>query len=154
MDYGRAIAAGEQALPAGAYAFLGVERLDDDSAFDVMKLHARLGRRAGVRCINHPTLTVHRYELLRILHDAGINPGDALRVEDRRLPARWPVYLRDELAPMAALPLLVRDREQFGGMVARMAREAVFRPPILICELPGADAGSATLGRVFHVGGA
>jgi len=53
-------------------------------------------RDAGVPCLNDPARVMCRYELLRNLYKAGINPFTAYRAVDRPHPARFPVFLRFE----------------------------------------------------------
>ena len=138
-DYGRAIELPDAALAPGAWVFLDLDRLDDDSAFAVMQLRARLARRPGVACWNHPTRTLHRFELLRLLHDAGAESGDVYRLEDRRPPRRWPVFLHDEFQPLPALPELLDGPQALVRAVQRLGREGRYRPGILIREVPGLE---------------
>lgn len=135
-DYGRAIELPDAELGPGPWIFLDLDRLDDDSAFAVMQLRARLARRPRVACWNHPTRTLHRFELFRLLHDAGAAQGDAYRLEDRRPPRRWPVFLHDEFEPLPALPELLDGPEALARAVRRLDREGRYRPGILIREAP------------------
>ncbi|WP_374443733.1 hypothetical protein [Stella sp.] len=153
LDYGRAIALGDEELGPGAWVFLGLDRLDDDSAFAVMEFRARLGRRPGIACHNHPTRTLHRFELFRLLHDAGVNAGDTLRLEDRRRPLRWPVFLHDELVPQVGPPELLPDAGALLAAIRRLDAAALYRPAILIREAPGLQADRPRLGHVRTVGG-
>jgi hypothetical protein len=62
-------------------------------------------RAAGLTCLNDPARVMGRYELLRTLHRAGINPFNAYRAEDRPEPARFPVFIRceNDHGPISAL---------------------------------------------------
>jgi hypothetical protein len=53
-------------------------------------------RRAGLPCLNDPARVKSRYELLRTLHSAGVNPFTAYRAEDQPQPQRFPVFVRYE----------------------------------------------------------
>lgn len=138
-DYGRAIELPDAELGPGPWVFLDLDRLDDDSAFAVMQLRARLARRPGVACWNHPTRTLHRFELFRLLHDAGAANGDVYRLEDRRPPRRWPVFLHDEFQALSDLPELIDGPQALVQAVQRLGREGRYRPGILIREAPGLE---------------
>jgi hypothetical protein len=62
-------------------------------------------RAAGLTCLNDPARVMGRFELLRTLHRAGINPFTVYRGEDHPEPARFPVFLRSETdhGPVSAL---------------------------------------------------
>ncbi len=140
-------------LAAGTYVFLDLDRLDDDSAFRLARLWNRLSAREGVRCVNHPTRTRHRFEMLRLLHEQGVNAGDVRRVEDRRAPTRWPVLIRDELAILTAPIKLLSTVAELSAETRRLERDAVYRPPLLMVELPGATAPPGAVGVVLHIAG-
>jgi hypothetical protein len=53
-------------------------------------------RAAGLTCLNDPARIMGRFELLRTLHRAGINPFNVYRAEDDPKPARFPVFIRGE----------------------------------------------------------
>jgi hypothetical protein len=57
-------------------------------------------------CLNDPARVMCRYELLRVLHKAGINPHTSYRAVDQPLPERFPVFVRfeaDHRAPISEL---------------------------------------------------
>ena len=53
-------------------------------------------RAVGLTCLNDPARIMTRFELLRTLHRAGINPFDVYRAEDCPQPKRFPVFIRSE----------------------------------------------------------
>ena len=61
--------------------------------------------------LNDPNEALGRYALLRRLREDGINDFDAYRLDEQRLPARWPVFLRGERDHKGAGPELLPDAD-------------------------------------------
>ncbi|WP_374445144.1 hypothetical protein [Stella sp.] len=98
-------------LVPATWIFADVERLLPGAAVAAARLWRRLAD-AGCRLLNHPTRSLRRYEMLRVLHEHGRNDFDVYRVTDRRLPRRWPVFLRrDDNHTGATSPLLHSEAE-------------------------------------------
>jgi len=77
--------------------FTDLERLDAEETKRVEKLYRDLqGRQNIYQILNHPSLSLRRYQLLRELHDQGLNRFNAYRVSEQSVPERWPVFLREE----------------------------------------------------------
>ena len=97
-------------LPGGTYVFTDFERLSPAAAERAAQVWRDLsGAGQGVRLLNHPTRSLRRFELLRALHDDGTNTFDVYRLADRRVPARFPVFIRrdehgGEVSPLLATP--------------------------------------------------
>ena len=84
----------------GVYIFSDVERLTDLTADLALQLWDRLDKAGkGVMVLNHPLRSMRRYELLRHLHDSGINDFNVYRLRDGVVPKRFPVFIRDESKP-------------------------------------------------------
>jgi hypothetical protein len=87
------------------HIFADIERLYDwELALAGELCHAI--REAGLPCVNDPARVMTRYQLLRKLHAAGINPFTAYRAEDHPRPNRFPVFVRcetDHLEPVTDL---------------------------------------------------
>lgn len=111
-------------LPGGTYVFTDFERLTPAAAERAAQVwHDLSAAGDGVRLLNHPTRSLRRYELLRALYDDGLNAFDVYRLADRRVPQRFPVFIRrDEhggevsplLATPAALAAAARDLDRRG----------------------------------------
>ncbi len=97
----------QRKLPLGSYIFTGVEQLSVDErekAATAWRALAEAGE--NIRLFNHPLLAMHRYELLRTLCEAGLNPFDVYRLTEARAPQRFPVFLRradDHTGPRSEL---------------------------------------------------
>ncbi len=59
-----------------------------------------------------------RYELLRMLHERGINEFDVYRLDEARSPKRYPVFLRRENDHQGNITPLLQSEEEFQLAVA------------------------------------
>jgi len=85
------------AVRKGAYVFADLERLSPAQLERAARLWKRLaGWGAPVRLLNHPTRVRQRYELLRELHERGVNSFNVCRLTEARRPERFPVFIRTE----------------------------------------------------------
>jgi hypothetical protein len=121
------------------HIFADIERLYDWELALAADVYRAI-RAAGLPCVNDPARVMSRYELLRNLHAAGVNPFNAYRAEDRPQPRRFPVFVRieadhfmpvsDLLADQAALDaelisLRKRGTPLRGLIVIEFASEAI-----------------------------
>jgi hypothetical protein len=84
-------------VPAGTWIFCDHERLSLAQRERLTWVWRRMARaRDRVRLLNHPMRVLRRYELLRTLHERGINDFDVQRLDEARAPRRYPVFLREE----------------------------------------------------------
>jgi hypothetical protein len=84
-------------LPLRAHVFTDIERLNAEDLERAAKLYEALRAASpGLPLLNHPLRVRRRYELLRTLHDAGINDFNVYRLSEARKPRRFPVFLRSE----------------------------------------------------------
>jgi hypothetical protein len=91
--------------PQAVHIFADIERLYDWELALAGDLYHAI-REAGLPCVNNPARVMTRYELLRNLHAAGINPFTAYRAEEHPRPSRFPVFVRyekDHLIPVSDL---------------------------------------------------
>lgn len=100
-------------LPVATYVFTDFDRLTHAELLAAGSVWAQLeASGAPVRLLNHPLLAMQRYELLRTLHDAGVNAFDAYRLTETRAPVRYPVFIRrDSEHHGAETPLLASPEE-------------------------------------------
>ena len=97
-------------LPGGTYVFTDFECLSPAAAERAAHVWRDLSEAdEGVRLLNHPTRSLRRFELLRALYDDGLNAFDVYRLAGRRVPARFPVFIRrdehgGEVSPLLATP--------------------------------------------------
>ncbi|MCC7271724.1 MAG: hypothetical protein IT561_03585 [Alphaproteobacteria bacterium] len=150
--YGETAKMDAAAFPPGAWVFTDLDRLDDDAAFTAMQFHDRLGARGDIVCVNHPTRTLRRFELLRLLRNMGRNVVDVFRVEDRRAPSRWPVAVRTESDPLRERPRLLRSAAELDAELDRLEGLDAYRPDLLVVELPGAEDRLGPATRLLRIG--
>jgi hypothetical protein len=95
----------EPRLPRATYVFTDMDRLPLRLLRPLAERWRQL-RDDGMRVLNDPARVLSRYGLLRRLHVRGFNGFNAYRVDEERLPERWPVFLRcegDHRGPVSGL---------------------------------------------------
>lgn len=102
------ILSGRRVLRADCYIFSDLDRLSPDVRADLGQLHDQLRRSyPGAPLLNHPQHSLLRYELLRSLHERGINRFNVYRAHCGEIPRRYPALLRRASGfQNAPLPLL------------------------------------------------
>lgn len=120
-------------VPAGAYLFSDLERLTPQQSEQAFALRAAL-QRAGWPVLNHPTAALRRYEMLRRLHAAGINPFNVYRLVDDPAPQRWPVFLRAENEHSGAQSGLLNDADELAAAVRQWQADGRAREHALVVE--------------------
>lgn len=107
-------------LPGGSYIFTDLERLTDAQRKAAIDLADALMAR-GVHVHNHPRRTLQRYDLLKVLHQADINPFRALRLHEDLSTLRYPVFLRRENDHRGPITGLLHNRAELDAAVARFS---------------------------------
>ncbi|MGH7518326.1 MAG: hypothetical protein ACREOC_12790 [Gemmatimonadales bacterium] len=120
--------------PAGHWIFADVDRLPPRVAEKAARLWEVLAAARAGHVVNHPTRVVRRYELLRRLHEAGINHSDVYRVTEVREPRRWPVFVRREGEHQGAMTELLYGPDQLSAALQEMDQRGQSREDALICE--------------------
>lgn len=141
--------------PIGHYIFCEFDRLRPYERIVAEQVARAVGAVApGMRVLNRPALVRERYALLRALADAGVNSFDAMRLEDGRRPARYPVFLRREDEYFGAESELIHSDEEFDAAVAALEVRGVSVRGFLAvgwCAERGADGRYRKYG-VMRVG--
>lgn len=84
-------------VPLCTHVFTDLERLSTGEREDAAYFWHGLERAdASLRLLNHPLRALRRYQLLRLLKEEGVNDFDVYRVDESRIPAKFPVFLRRE----------------------------------------------------------
>jgi hypothetical protein len=109
-------------LPRATYLLTDLERLAPADQERAARIRSALVE-AGARVLNDPLRSLGRYEMLRRLHDAGLNDFDAVRLTEGRWPERWPVFVRDEREHVGALTPLLHSREELAAAVESLVAE-------------------------------
>lgn len=105
-------------LPRASFVFADLELLTDRERGHATRIWEQLGKHGCPR-LNHPTRSLRRFELLRMLHARGSNAFGVYRLAERAQPARYPVFLRGENDHAGARTPLLRSPEQLRGAIRR-----------------------------------
>ncbi len=124
--------------PTGHWIFSDLERLDRRGREEgAMFRDALVAKRSARSLHNDPLRTMGRYELLRTLHEHGVNDFDVYRLTEARRPRRYPVFLRTESDHAGAESALLPDEEAFEGAVEELLRSGRSREGRLVVEFLG-----------------
>ena len=131
-------------LPIGTYVFSGLCVGSDAARKVASELSGQL--KAGdssIRLLNDPEKVLWRYELLRALHETGINGFRAYRLSELydETP-RFPVFLRSERMHTGNLTPILDDREELEGAINLLKRRGLPVEKLLAVEYvhaPGSD---------------
>jgi hypothetical protein len=111
------------APPPGTWIFGDVEVLSEGERARAEALHRRI-EAAGGRCLNHPTRSLRRFDLLKALHRSGRNDFDVHRPGDVVPAARFPVFVR-------------RENDHEGGRSDRLATPAALEETLAAMRRAG-----------------
>jgi hypothetical protein len=131
MDYETALWA--RSLPRATYIFTDIERLYPWEQRGAADLYRNLTA-AGLRCLNDPARAMSRFELLRALYRAGLNPFNAYRADDDPAPARFPVFIRLEGSHEFPVSGLLADATVLAAELTRLAAAGWPRRLLLVVE--------------------
>ncbi len=111
-------------------------------------------RAEGVPCLNDPARVLARYELLRGLHKAGINPFTAYRAEDHPEPARFPVFVRNETDHGVPVSGLLANQDELNVHLARLRADGIPLRGLLVVEYVGEEVAPNAWRKIgtFRVG--
>jgi hypothetical protein len=116
-------------VPLGHLIFTDLDRLTPYE-LEVAESAARavIKRAPQARIYNSPASVRLRYQLLRRLFELGLNPIEALRVDDERIPTHFPVFIRRESEalgpePLAPLGPLLRTAEEYRLALGQLRRD-------------------------------
>jgi hypothetical protein len=93
---------------------------------------------SGARVLNRPGRVLRRFELLRSLHDAKLNPFNAYRADGATPQCRFPVFVRDEQRHDGPLTPLLHNQDELTTALSKLQH----RTSLLIveyCETRGGD---------------
>jgi len=142
-------------LPGGAYLFADLERLDRRDYELAARVAARIAEAAPrATLLNDPRRSSRRYELLRALHNEGVNSFSARRADELVTPTRWPVFVRGEHDHEGNCSALLDNADELGAALAR-DRDAGIEPRTrLIVEFADtrSDDGYFRKYGVFRIG--
>jgi hypothetical protein len=116
------------------HIFGDLERVAPPRLGSLAKEWSELEAAGGNRLLNHPVRALRRYELLRTLHEAGINEFNLYRLDEVRRPARFPVFIRREEEHDGPVTGLLRDQAQYDRELKAIAKLPIARDRLLAVE--------------------
>jgi len=122
VTYGSLLAGREQ-LPerGGSYIFTNfgsINRMSPIARSAICELHDRLVEANGAdKVLNDPGRSLRRYELLRRLHEHGVNVFNACRATEPVNRVRYPAFIRHESRSIFDRPALAHDPEQYAAQL-------------------------------------
>lgn len=131
VDYDRLFR--DRFAPFATHVFTDMERL----GFWDLELAAQLYQRmksSGVRVLNDPARFKNRADLLRMLHDAGLNDFNAYRVAEIATIKRYPVFLRRQQDHRAPLTDLLGNRQEAETAVAAAIANGIPEQNLVLIE--------------------
>jgi hypothetical protein len=120
-------------LPRGVYIFSDIDRLSGSQSAEVYLAWQKL-KDAGVTILNHPINSMRRYELLRKLHEDGINDFDAYMLVEHRKPKRFPVFVRKAYDHGGAHSPLLTNQAELDAEIDRLDKAGIWPGDRLIVE--------------------
>lgn len=140
-------------LRAGTWIFTDHERLSDFEIALAAKLANKL-EQGGARVFNHPARVRGRYELLKALHEEGINRFCAWRCESRPKPTSFPVFIRNEFDHLSSDLELIADQNSLDIRLAQMMEQGVPLAGKLVIEYAGQEVSPGVWQRfsTYRVG--
>ena len=85
------------------------------------------GHSSAPLILNDPNCYLGRFELLRLLHQRGINSFRVFRIDDRNTGVKFPVFLRSEIDHRGPITGLLRSSTELNRALSRLSFGARFR---------------------------
>ena len=120
-------------LPRATYVFTDMDRLPLRLLRPLAERWRRL-RDDGMRVLNDPARVLSRCGLLRRLYVTGYNGFNAYRVEEERLPERWPVFLRCDGDHRGPVSRLLHGPAELAAEIAAAVERGLPMASLLIVE--------------------
>jgi hypothetical protein len=122
-------------IRAGVVIWSDMDRLNAGEMERAAGLSAELARQTDLTQLNHPTASLRRFDLLRLLHDDGSNTFRAFRPDQLDDTVSYPVFIRDEVGALYEEPPLLSDRPALDAALARPDCGRLVRP--IVVEMTG-----------------
>jgi len=120
-------------VPRATYIFSDIDRLSGSQSYPISEMWKRL-QDGGCRLLNHPMRSMRRYDLLRWLHENGINDFDTYMLIEHRKPKRFPVFIRRAHDHEGAMSALLPDQAALDAAIAEIRDVAEWPGDKMITE--------------------
>lgn len=144
-------------IEPASFVFTDLERLTPGQLESAARIWTRLARSSRrIQLLNHPLLVMRRFELLRTLHEKGLNDFDVYRLTEARRPRRYPVFIRGENDHRGSETALLRTREELNEAIGTLVEAGKCRDTRIVtefCNVPD-EEGYFRKYSAFRVGDA
>jgi hypothetical protein len=123
---------GKAEVPAGVYVFTGLNRFGPGARKALGQLYDQLGADPATRPLNDPNQALGRFELLRRLHQEGMNGFRAFGAWEDLSELRFPVFVRDRSRDGGIPTLLHSIREVEAEVGWALVRGAALSELIIV----------------------
>lgn len=111
-----------KSFPPGICIFSDLELLSSGQAFFIQKLNRRLKKSpVNHKILNEPNRCLRRFDLLKTLHERGINHFRAYRPDELKDDLKFPVFLRREADHRGALTPLLHSRGELDEALRKLS---------------------------------
>jgi hypothetical protein len=127
------------------YCFADLELMTDEQRGRASVLREQLVAH-GCRVLNDPARTLRRFDLLRMLHDTGVNDFTAHREDDPLEQCRFPVFIRGEHDHQGRRSGLLDDADDAHDTIGKLRAEEPNLRELLVVEF----CATAGTDGVYH----
>lgn len=122
-------------MPCGSCIFSDLERLTHHELEAAAIIWNRMSQKHDdIELLNHPLRSLCRYELLRVLYENGYNSFNVFRLTERRLPERYPVFIRGEHDHNGSETELLNTTDEFQEALNNLSKHNKSRDGRLVVE--------------------
>jgi len=119
----------------GTYIFSDIELLTETQRNESAIIFKTLRNlKKNVRLLNHPTYSLRRYDLLKMLHEKSINQFNVYRIDEDIQTIQYPVFLRIENDHGGTRSKLLNNREEMNKEIEHMINQGISKDELLIVE--------------------
>jgi hypothetical protein len=122
-----------QHIAGGTYIFSDLERLNV-AQLAAAQSYAEQLRQGGGKIFNEPRNVLRRYELLKLMHEKGVNGFNVYRLNEPRTAMRFPVFVREENEHTGSLTGLLQNDAELEKAIAELTVAGKDARHLLIVE--------------------
>ncbi|MDB9822374.1 hypothetical protein OAC89_01575 [Deltaproteobacteria bacterium] len=124
-----------QRLSSGTFIFADIELLSPKEAeWAAYIWEALFSSGKEIRLLNHPTRSMRRFELLRMLHHQGVNRHNIHKLTDSQANIRFPVFIRNENDHNGPLTTLIKSSTNLADVVSGLKKAGTYLDDKIIAE--------------------
>jgi hypothetical protein len=142
-------------LRSGALILTDFDRLSHDTLGRAAAYHAYFSREdSPIRVLNNPRESLQRFDLLRSLHDSGINDFNVYRLDEDLDACRFPAFVRKERDHFHILTGLLENPAHLAAAIRHFQGQDIDLSDLMLVEFlnaPGRDGRFRKYG-VYRVG--